>query len=146
MDFERLARDFTQNTQINASAEVAIPCQKCGSAVLWMDAGGGRHCPDCDPPVVPAMVRRRVVISHGTGPRGSDHLVDIGGERARRAEREEQSRQVDAVPIKSIDDYWASLPSANGIPTPEQCAAARGLGLKAEAAVVKNSRKRRSKR
>ena len=149
MDFEQLARDFIQTTQLNATPVVEYPCRKCGSAVLWLDAGGGRHCPDCDPPVTPAMARRRVVISHGTGLRGSDVLVDIGGggERGERVAGDVTSGTTsDTRPRISIDNYWASLPGLDGIPTPEQCAAARGSDLIGKAAAVRNPRKRRSRR
>lgn len=144
MDFERLARDFTQSAQLTSSPAVEIPCQKCGSAVLWLDAGGGRHCPDCDPPVVSAMVRRRVVISRGTGPRGADALVDVGGGRED-GKRCQNGAETVAEFTVDIGNYWATLPGPGGIPTPEQCAAARGTGSIVKAA-VKNSRKRRSKR
>lgn len=113
----------------------ATLCPTCESAVLWIDPYGNAHCPGCDPPAAVAMVRRKVVVQHGTGPGGIDQLVDLadaGG--AIRATGEHgglnESAGAYAVgppPGVGYDEWFGSLPDFSGVST-KKIVIRKGLG------------------
>lgn len=145
----------------------ARPCPACGSAVLWIDPYGNPHCLGCDPPAAAAMVRRRVVIQHGTGPGGTDCLVDVQEVRREREEghgdaggvtraadehgaTETQSGAHAVGPPPGVDyaEWWAGLPDPVGLPSVGGTPAAQQgerFALTNEPVKTKNSRKGKRK-
>jgi hypothetical protein len=100
---------------------LVTPCPICGSAVLWIDPYGNAHCPGCDPPAAVAMIRRKVVVQHGTGPGGTDRLVDLeevrrgqgNGQGNGAAETRPEAHAVGPPPGVGYDEWFDSRASGS---------------------------------
>lgn len=77
---------------------VVGPCLACHSRFRWLDVYDGLHCRECDPPEIPSLVKRKLLIVIDS-PAGG-YLLDDPRE-ARRREQQDQQAEFESWQLPS---------------------------------------------